>query len=66
MPGLKTRSSAFLWETVMGFTKKGWQDAAVQWYRPFTFETLWGAKTISERPIAEWIKTLICGYGREK
>jgi hypothetical protein len=44
------------WPTVMGFTKEGWQDAVERWYRPFTFETLWGAKTITERSIAEWIK----------
>jgi len=44
------------WPTVMGYTKEGWQETAVKWYRPFTFETLWGAKTIPERPIANWIK----------
>lgn len=44
------------WSTVMGFTKKTWQEAALQWYRPFTFETQWGAKTVLERPIAKWIR----------
>lgn len=44
------------WATVMGFTQKGWQDAAERWYRPFTFQTAWGEKTIPQRSIAEWIK----------
>jgi len=44
------------WKTVMGFTKRGWQDAVDKWYRPFTFQTQWGAKTLPERNIVKWIK----------
>lgn len=37
------------WSTVVGFSSKGWEDAVERWYRPFTFETQWGEKRISER-----------------
>ena len=30
------------WVSVTGFTPKGWEDAVVRWYRPFTFTTEWG------------------------
>ena len=47
---------ALPWPTVLGFSDEGWQATALKWYRPFTFETQWGARTIDRRPIAEWIK----------
>lgn len=42
--------------TVMGFNPDNWCATAMKWYRPWTFETEWGKKTIQERNIAEWIK----------
>lgn len=47
---------ALPWPTVLGFSRDDWQQTALKWYRPFTFETPWGARTIAERPIAEWIR----------
>lgn len=44
------------WPTVLGFSRDGWQETALRWYRPFTFETRWGARTLAERPIVEWIR----------
>lgn len=52
----KDRKFVLPWATVMGFTQKDWQYAAEKWYRPFTFKTAWGEKTIPQRSIAEWIK----------
>lgn len=44
------------WCAVLGFSRDGWQQTAIKWYRPFTFETQWGARTLTRRPIAEWLK----------
>jgi len=52
----KDKKFSLPWATVMGFSKKGWQDAVERWYRPFTFRTEWGTKTIGERKIATWVK----------
>lgn len=43
------------WNSVMGFSAKGWKDAALKWYRPFTFTTDWGNKTLEERNIPQWL-----------
>jgi hypothetical protein len=44
------------WANVLGFNPEGWQATALKWYRPFSFETPWGGKTLGQRPIAEWMK----------
>lgn len=44
------------WSTVMGFTRDGWEDTALKWYRPFVLSTRWGAKDLKEREIAPWMK----------
>lgn len=44
------------WATVMGYHTGYWDKAVLDWYRPFTFETQWGAKTLAEREIVPWIK----------
>ena len=44
------------WETVIGFSDASWQDTAVKWYKPFTYETAWGAKKLRDRKIVSWIK----------
>lgn len=44
------------WATVLGFNGEGWEATALKWYRPFTFTTEWGAKTLNERKITPWIK----------
>ena len=42
------------WISVTGFTPKGWEDAVVRWYRPFTFTTEWGHKPLASRNIPQW------------
>lgn len=42
------------WESVAGFAPKGWEDAVVRWYRPFTYTTEWGGKTLASRDIPQW------------
>lgn len=44
------------WTVVLGFSRDGWQQTAMKWYRPFTFETRWGERTLTRRPVAEWVK----------
>lgn len=42
------------WTSVAGFTPKGWEDAVVRWYRPFTYTTEWGSKPLASRNIPQW------------
>ena len=42
------------WESVAGFAPKGWEDAVMRWYRPFTYTTEWGGKTLASRDIPQW------------
>ncbi|MDO5036247.1 MAG: DUF6259 domain-containing protein [Porphyromonas sp.] len=43
------------WTTLFGFKESGWEETAIEWYRPFTFETAWGQKTVEERDLPEWL-----------
>jgi hypothetical protein len=43
------------WTTATGFSTEGWKAAATQWYRPFTFTTQWGNKTLESRNIPKWL-----------
>lgn len=43
------------WTTKLGFSPRGWEDAAVRYYRPFTYTTSWGSKTLRERNIPQWL-----------
>lgn len=44
------------WATVLGYNPDRWENTVARWYRPFTFETEWGAKTIDQREITDWIR----------
>lgn len=44
------------WETVMGYNPDTWQSTVTKWYRPFTFRTKWGDRTLSRRKITGWIR----------
>ena len=44
------------WTAVMGFTRDGWEDTALKWYRPFALSTRWGCKSLQEREVAPWIR----------
>lgn len=43
------------WHATIGYSHKGWRDAADRWYRPFTFTTEWGKKSLSDRNIPQWL-----------
>ena len=43
------------WRTVVGHNPDGWEAAAMQWYRPFSFTTEWGNVGLNERNIPEWL-----------
>ncbi|MFA6592151.1 MAG: DUF6259 domain-containing protein [Bacteroidales bacterium] len=44
------------WTTVTGYSPKGWADAAEKWYRPFSFTTEWGSKSLKSRNIPQWLQ----------
>lgn len=44
------------WATDMGYNPDSWQATALKWYRPWALGTTWGARTVNERPIADWVK----------
>ncbi len=45
------------WATVAGYGQgMTWQQVALEWYRPFTFETRWGSKNVRERNIVKWVE----------
>ena len=43
------------WETTLAFRNGTWEEAALEWYRPFTFTTQWGATTLKDRYIVPWV-----------
>lgn len=43
------------WSSVIGYRKSGWESTVIDWYRPFTYQTEWGAKTVTEREIPRWL-----------
>lgn len=43
------------WSSVIGYRKSGWESTVIDWYRPFTYQTEWGAKTVTERQIPRWL-----------
>lgn len=43
------------WTTVVGYNPDGWQAAALQWYRPFTFTCEWGNKSLQSHNIPQWL-----------
>jgi hypothetical protein len=52
---VKTGEFKLPWQTVIGYDAKGWQDATIKWYKPFTYTTEWGKKTLNSRHIPHWI-----------
>lgn len=43
------------WSSVIGYRKSGWESTVIDWYRPFTYQTKWGAKAVTEREIPRWL-----------
>jgi hypothetical protein len=43
------------WNTSVGLCAEGWQQAVVKWYRPFTYNTVWGSKSFASRNLPQWL-----------
>jgi hypothetical protein len=43
------------WKASLGITDQGWENAVINWYRPFSYETAWGKKKFSEKKYPEWL-----------
>lgn len=43
------------WETLIGIHPNGWISAVKDWYKPFTYSTVWGKSKVQERNIIDWI-----------
>ncbi|MDR2425242.1 MAG: DUF6259 domain-containing protein [Prevotellaceae bacterium] len=43
------------WTTVTGYCFGEWETAVTQWYKPFTYTTEWGRKTLSSHNSPKWI-----------
>jgi len=43
------------WTTVTGYNNGGWEKAVTEWYRPFTYTTEWGSKSLESRNLPRWI-----------
>lgn len=43
------------WATSIGLTDKGWEEAVITWYRPFSFQTTWGAKKMADKNLPSWL-----------
>lgn len=44
------------WATVFAYNEGTWDETLLKWYRPFALSTQWGANSLQDRHIAEWIK----------
>lgn len=51
----KTGKFNIPWKTSIGLHQKGWENAVLDWYRPFATETVWGKKTMLEKNTPEWM-----------
>lgn len=43
------------WKTSVGLCNEGWEKAVTDWYRPFSFQTVWGSKTFKARKLPQWV-----------
>lgn len=43
------------WNTSIGLCANGWEQAVVEWYRPFSFQTVWGSKSFASRNLPKWL-----------
>ncbi len=44
------------WASVIGFTREGWEQTALKWYRPAALQHKWGRMSLAERSIPEWLR----------
>lgn len=44
------------WSTTLSYNEDTWENTVLKWYRPFTFETQWGCRTIDKRPTVQWVR----------
>lgn len=43
------------WNTSIGLCADGWGQAVIDWYRPFSFQTVWGSKSFASRNLPQWL-----------
>jgi hypothetical protein len=43
------------WKTTIGLNSEGWEKAVVDWYRPFTYTTMWGKKPFNPDNYPKWL-----------
>ncbi|MBP5571719.1 MAG: glycoside hydrolase [Bacteroidales bacterium] len=43
------------WNTVIGFTKDGWEETALKWYRPWALTAKWARWKLAERHVTPWV-----------
>jgi len=43
------------WKTSIGLCAEGWEKAVNDWYRPFTYTTIWGKKTFEDHHYPAWL-----------
>lgn len=54
------------WASVIGFTREGWEQAALKWYRPAALQYKWGRMSLPERIIPDWLRDVdvwLCPQG---
>lgn len=51
----KNNKFSLPWKTSIGLDSKGWEQALVNWYRPFALSTQWGEKTLLDKNIPSWL-----------
>jgi len=43
------------WTASVGIGNNGWEQAVVNWYKPFTYTTPWGSKTFAAKNLPQWL-----------
>jgi hypothetical protein len=43
------------WKTSIGLCAEGWEKAVNDWYRPFTYTTIWGNKSFAAHSYPKWL-----------
>jgi len=43
------------WTVAIGIHDGGWQAAALDWYRPFSYETVWGSRKLDLSKYPQWL-----------
>lgn len=44
------------WTAQVGVHNNGWENAVLEWYRPFALKAEWGKKTLQSKNIPQWLQ----------